>query len=73
MADLGHLLAAVAPACLELGEVVPGNPPPGFEGVVVPGEGVVSSAGGFERGPDGGLGVDGLAKGEVGGTVGLEE
>ena len=72
LADLGHLLAAVA-RMLELGEVVPGNRPPGFEGVVVPGESAQQRRGRFERGLDDGPGVDGLAKGEVGGTLGLEE
>ena len=71
-ADLGHLLAAVA-RILELGEVAPGNRPPGFESVLVPGESAQQRRGCFERGPDGGPGVDGLAKGEVGGTLGLEE
>ena len=72
VANLGHLLAAVA-RMLELGEVVPGDRPPGFEGVVVPGESAQQRRGRFERGPDGGPGVDGPAKGEVGGTLRLEE
>ena len=68
MADLGHLLSAVS-GILELGEVVPGNGPPGLKGVAVPGKGAKQGRIGFERGLDGGLGVDGLAKGEVGGTL----
>ena len=72
VADLGHPLAAVA-RMLELGEVVPGDSPPGFEGVVVLDECAQQGRISFKRGLDGGPRVDGLAKGEVGGTLGLEE
>ena len=40
---------------LELGEVVPGNGPPGFKGFVVSGKGAKQGRISFERGLDGSL------------------
>ena len=72
MANLRHFLSAVT-GILELGEVAPGDGPPRFKSVMVPGKGADQGRIGFERGLDGGPGVDGLAKGEVGRTLGPEE
>ena len=68
VADLGHLLAVA-----ELGKVVAGHGPPGLQRVVVSGERLLERGIGFQRGLDGGLGVDRSTKGEVAGALGLEE
>ena len=68
VAHLGHLAGAVCRrvlCILQLGEVVPGNLPPGCEGLEVGGEGVPERGSGFEDGLDGGLGLDGLAEAQV--------